>query len=234
MIKFTPLASGSSGNAYHVTDGHTELLLEAGIRYKEIQKYLNFQTRRLFACLITHEHTDHTQSIKDVLRAGVDVYLSEGTKSALGLKHHRLKILKAKKQFQLGTFRILPFDVEHDAMEPIGFLIESLKTGERLLFATDTYYVRYKFRDLTHIAVECNYALDILNENIASGIVPEVMKRRLLQSHFSLENVKEFLKANDLSKLKEIHLLHLSDTNSDELRFKHEIQELTGKPVYIA
>jgi DNA-binding transcriptional MerR regulator len=59
------------------------------------------------------------------------------------------------------------------------------------------------------------------------------MKKRLLRLHFSLENVKEFLRANDLSKVQEIWLLHLSDNNSDEERFKREIMELTGKVVYV-
>ena len=82
--------------------------------------------------------------------------------------------------------------------------------------------------------VECNYAADILYENVKRGAVPEVLKNRLLTSHFSLENVKEFLKANDLSKVQEIHLLHLSEGNSDAERFKQEVMQLTGKPTYIA
>lgn len=233
MIKFTPLASGSSGNAYHISDGHTELLIECGINFREIQKALNFKTSNLAGCLVTHEHKDHTKALKDVLKAGIDVYASQGTIEQEGIKHHRLKPIKAKKQFQIGTWTVLPFDVEHDVAEPLGFLLMN-QEGERLLFATDTYYVRYKFKGLTHIAVECNYSLDILNENIEIGIVPEVMKNRLIKSHFSLENVKEFLKANDLSKVQEIHLLHLSDNNSDEKLFKCEIQELTGKPVYVS
>jgi phosphoribosyl 1,2-cyclic phosphodiesterase len=60
------------------------------------------------------------------------------------------------------------------------------------------------------------------------------MRRRLLRSHFSLENVLDFLKANDMSKVQEIHLLHLSDNNSDEVLFRRRVQEATGKPVYIA
>jgi hypothetical protein len=46
--------------------------------------------------------------------------------------------------------------------------------------------------------------------------------------------VKEFFKVNDLSKVQEIYLLHLSSGNSDAVRFKREFAELTGKPVYIA
>lgn len=233
MIQFRPLASGSSGNAYHVSDGYTELIIECGIRFRDIQISLDFKTSRLAGCLVSHEHKDHTKGLKDVLRAGIDVYASQGTIDQEGIKHHRLKPIQAKKQFEIGTWKVLPFDVEHDVAEPLGFLLMN-QEGEKLLFATDTYYVRYKFKGLTHIAVECNYSLDILEENIAAGIVPEIMKKRLLRSHFSLENVKEFLKANDLSKVQEIHLLHLSNNNSDEKLFKEEIQTFTGKPVYIA
>jgi len=39
--------------------------------------------------------------------------------------------------------------------------------------------------------------------------------------------------ANDLSKVREIWLLHLSDNNSNAERFKQEIQELTGRMVFI-
>jgi phosphoribosyl 1,2-cyclic phosphodiesterase len=60
------------------------------------------------------------------------------------------------------------------------------------------------------------------------------MKRRLLKTHLSIDNAKDFLRANDLSRVQEIHLIHLSDGNSDEARFKREIQALTGKPVYVA
>lgn len=233
MIDIKTLASGSSGNAYHISDGQTELLIECGINFRDIQIALDFKTSNLAGCLVSHEHKDHSKGIKDVLRAGIDVYTSQGTAEAEGIKHHRLKIVEPKKAFQIGTWKVLPFDVEHDVNEPLGFLFMN-QQGEKLLFATDTYYVRYRFKGLTHIMVECNYSMDILNENIESGRVPQLMKKRLVKSHFSLENVKEFLKANDLSRVQEIHLMHLSDNNSDEARFKREIQILTGKPVYIA
>lgn len=232
MIKIRALASGSRGNCYHITDGSTPILLECGISFKEIRKQLNFNTSSIAGCLITHEHKDHCAGLKDVLRAGINAYMSPGTAAALEIKHHRIKTVEVKKQFNLGTWTILPFDVQHDTAEPIGFLLAN-QQGDKLLFATDTYYIKYRFPGLTHIMVECNYSMEILNENIATGIVPQVMKKRLLRSHFSLENVKDFLKANDLSKVQEIWLLHLSDNNSDKELFKREIQELTGKLVYI-
>lgn len=232
MIEIKAFGSSSAGNCYYITDGSTPLLLEAGIKFKEVQRQLNFKTSNIAACLITHEHGDHCKSIKDVLKAGIDVYTSQGTSDALGITHYRIKPIQSKKQFQLGTWTILPFDVQHDVSEPLGFLLVN-QVGEKLLFATDTYYIKYKFQGLTHVMVEANYSMKILNENILSGRTPAVMKKRLMRSHFSLENVKDFFNANDLSKVQEIWLLHLSDSNSNEEQFKRGIMELTGKMVFI-
>jgi phosphoribosyl 1,2-cyclic phosphodiesterase len=232
LIEITALASSSKGNCYRVTDGITPLLLECGISYKEIQRGLNFQMSSIAGCLVTHEHNDHCKSIKDVMKAGIDVYASQGTFETLNISGHRVKPVAAKEQFQIGTWTVLPFEVEHDVSEPIGFLLAN-QQGEKMLFATDTYFIRYKFKGLTHILVEANYSMQILHENVAEGLIDKGRKKRLMRSHFSLENVKDFLKVNDLSKVQEIWLLHLSDTNSDADLFKREIQELTGKVVYV-
>lgn len=226
------LASSSSGNCYYVSDSKTPLLLECGIPFKEIQRCLDFQTSSIAGVLLTHEHSDHAKAARDVLRAGLDIYASQGTTDALGLKSHRMHPIQAKKQFGIGSWTILPFDVKHDAAEPLGFLLAS--GTEKLLYITDTYYCRYKFSGLTHIMIEANHSYDILRANVESGIISAEHKNRLIRSHFSLENVKEFFKANDLSRVREIHLIHLSGDNSDAQRFKREIAGLTGKPTYIA
>ncbi|WP_028983302.1 MBL fold metallo-hydrolase [Sporolactobacillus terrae] len=227
------IASGSSGNCYRIRDGTTSLLLECGIQIKRIQQALNFHLTDVDACLISHEHGDHSKAAADVLKAGIDIYTSAGTASALGLSGHHMKLVREKEPFSIGTFTILPFDTEHDAAEPFGFLIAD-QSGEKLLFATDTYYIKYKFQRLTYIMIECNYSVDILNDNIEAGQVLGVLKNRLLKSHFSLEHVKDFLRANDLSSVKGVWLIHLSNNNSNAELFKKEIMELTGTPVYIA
>ena len=232
MIEITPYASGSRGNCYRITDGRTPLLLECGISYKQIQKGCGFRLTEIKACLISHEHQDHSKAVKEIMRAGIDCYMSRGTAEALGLSGHRLHIIKARQQFRLGTWTILPFETQHDAAEPLGFLLAN-QAGDKLLYATDTYFIRYKFHGLTHIMIEANYSLDILKRNVEAGLVPKELKSRLLKSHFSLENVKQFLLANDLSKVEAIFLLHLSNGNSDAERFEREIQELTGKMVFI-
>lgn len=233
MIEIGPIASSSAGNAYRITDGRTTLLLEAGLPYKDIQRALEFRVSALAGCLITHEHGDHSRSAADLMRAGVAVYTSRGTAAALKLEGHRLRPLAAQQQVTIGTWTILPFDVEHDAAEPLGFLMLNT-AGDKLLFLTDTYYCRYRFAGLTHIMVECNYALDIVNRRVDDGKLHPAQKKRLLRSHFGLEHVKDLLRANDMNRLQEIWLLHLSDGNSDATRFKAEIEALTGKLVQVA
>ncbi|OPA76766.1 MBL fold metallo-hydrolase [Paenibacillus selenitireducens] len=233
MIDIKPLGSSSAGNAYRISDGRTALLLEAGLRYKDIQRELEFRMSEIAGCLITHDHGDHSKAARDVLKAGIDIYTSKGTADVVGLSGHRVNVIKARGEFKIGTWTILPFEIEHDAAEPLGFLLAN-QSGEKLLFVTDTYYVRYRFTGLTHIMVECNYSIRILNENIAAGRIPSVLKSRLLRSHFGLDHVKEFLQANDLRDVEQIWLLHLSDSNSDAELFKREIMELTGKAVYVA
>ena len=190
-------------------------------------------SQRLRLALFLMSTFDHSKAVQDMMKAGIDCYMSAGTAEALGISGHRINIIKAKQQFRIGTWTILPFETQHDAQEPLGFLLAN-QDGEKLLYATDTYFIRYRFRGLTHIAVECNYSLDILRSNAEAGTVDKALKNRILKSHFSLENVKKFLQANDLSKVQEIWLLHLSEQNSCEKRFKEEVQKITGKPTYIA
>ena len=232
MIEFKSFASGSSGNMYTVDDGTTKIMIEAGINIKRIKKALNFQVTHLAGALISHSHGDHNSAVKDVLDLGVNCHMSKVTAEETGVNHHRVKIFESLKPFKIGTLMILPFPVQHD-VENHGFLIQS-DQGERLLFLTDSYYCKYKFENLNYIAIECNYSQKILQENVESGRVPEFLMNRVMQSHFSLENLLVFLKANDLSRVQEIHLLHLSDSNSNEIEFKQAVQAATGKLVYVA
>lgn len=226
------IASGSGGNAYIVTDGTTPLLLECGIPIAKIKKGCGYGLTGMAGCLISHSHGDHAKAARDVMAAGVDVYCSQGTAEACGLSSHRLHIVKALQQFHIGAWTVMPFDTRHDAKEPLGFILGN--GSDKLLFATDTFYLKYTVPGLTHIMLECNYALDTLDANIAAGYVPESLRSRLLESHMSLEQCKATLAANDLMHVKQIHLIHLSAHNADAERFKREIQRLTGKVVYIA
>ena len=208
--------------------GETKFLIECGVNIKTIQKATGFKLTDIAFCLITHEHKDHSKSVKELMQKGIDCYMSTGTKDILGLTSHRAKVIKGNAR--INDLIITEFDVEHDAADPVGFVVSS-KT-EKLLFVTDTYFVKYRFDGLTHIMIECNYSEKIVNDLIAAGCdIPQY--KRVIRSHFELENVKEFLRINKSDKLKEVHLIHLSDGNSDESEFKKQIAGVVGVPVYI-
>lgn len=232
-MDITVIASGSSGNAYRISDGDTALLLDAGIPLQRIKQALNFRVRDLAGCLITHAHGDHAKAAGDLAKAGVDVYTSQGTIDTCRLTGHHMKPMKALQEVMIGTFAVLPFDVQHDAPEPLGFLLTSRRTGEKLLYFTDTYYLKYRFTGLTHIMGECNYSMDIVEQSVRNGYIPPELVPRLVKSHMSLEHFLDLLKANDLHEVKQIYLLHLSNNNSDAERFREAVQKLTGTEVYV-
>jgi phosphoribosyl 1,2-cyclic phosphodiesterase len=227
------LGSSSKGNCYRIMAGGSPLLLEAGLPWKEIQRECEFKTSELAGCLVSHGHQDHAKAVPDLIKAGVDCYMTAGTAEALGVSGHRVHVVRALEQFTVGEWTILAFDAVHDTPEPLNFLLAH-KDGVKAVYITDTAYCKYRFQGLTHVLIEANYSLDVLNENVANGSVPVELKKRLLKTHMSLETAKDFLRANDLSKVEAVYLLHLSDENSQAERFKREIQELTGKEVYVA
>jgi len=233
------LASGSSGNCYLINDGKTSLLLDAGISMKQIRTGCGFRLHEIAGCLVTHSHGDHSKSVKHLLEASVSVYMSALEINALGLgPHHRLHALASTDQdsyrcFPLGSFNVLPFQVEHDTPEAVGYLVGSTNTGEKLLYFTDTYYLKHRFSGLTHILGECNYDRETLWENINSGEVPADQAIRLFSSHMSLGNFLAFLKANDIKRLRQIYVCHMSDKNGSEEKIRRAIQEQTGAEVYV-
>ena len=76
--------------------------------------------------------------------------------------------------------------------------------------------------------IECNYCETLLEKSNA------VYKDRVFSSHMGLGACVEFLKANDLSKVENIILLHLSDGHSDEKMMISEVQKVTGVNTFVA
>jgi len=228
------IGSSSHGNAYILESDTGTLLIECGIPFKSIKKALEFDLSNIVGAIGTHAHLDHMRSAKDIICAGIDIYTSRETMDTLGLSGYRVHPIEPLKQFIIEDFIILGFPTEHDCPGSLGFLIQYNPTGEKTLFLTDSYYSKYRFKNLSYVMIECNYCKDILDANIEAGLIDEGMKRRLLESHMSLENCKNFLSANNLSKCRNIILLHLSEGNSNKTRMKQEISELTGINTVVA
>ena len=231
------LASGSSGNAYVVSDGKTTLLLDAGIPFTQIQKGMNYRTSQIAACLVTHRHGDHAKAVPKLLGRGIPVYgPSDLAKEFVTIKELWVSHKENTKRgwFVVSeSFEVMPFPVHHD-VECLGFLIASKATGERLLYMTDTTHTEYTFEGVTHIMVECNHSQETVMRNARNGVIPGELAERIMRSHMSIETVLGMLDANDKTKLKQVYLLHLSDDNSDAEDFKRRVQEATGAEVYVA
>ncbi|MFV5697784.1 MBL fold metallo-hydrolase [Flavobacterium sp. ZT3R17] len=229
------IGTGSLGNCYILGNKDEQLLIECGVGIDKIKKGLDFDYNNVVGCLVTHEHGDHFKSIQGVLDLGIDVYASAGTFSSplFPSVSHRKNTIAAKQSFKIGNFKILPFSVVHDAAEPLGFIIEHPGCG-KVLFLTDTNYCKYTFPGLNNIIIEANFSKKIIEQKFGEKLQMEFLKNRILKNHFSLEDCKVMLAANDLSKVNNIVLIHLSDSNSHEVDFRREVYELTGKNVSVA
>jgi len=227
------LASGSSGNCYLIDDGSSMLLLDAGIPLKQIKIGVGFKLSAVAGALITHRHGDHAKAVPELIGAGVNVYALQDVFEAKRVNSHRTIKIQDMQKFMVGTFSVLPFSVHHDVPN-VGFYIHSNETNENLLYFTDTYYIEQIFPNLHYILAECNYDPEAIDKSIQSGKLPLVLKNRLIKSHMSIDTFIEMLKANDLSRVRQIYLLHLSDRNSRAEEFKARVQEQTGCEVYIA
>ena len=235
-MRLKVLGSSSAGNAYLLETDTGTLLLDAGVPFREIQAGLEFDLAKVEGCLITHIHGDHALAIRGVCRSGIDVHAPGECLSLLDDGYsHRFHPTEPGEQFSLGDFTILAVEAQHDAdVSCLAFLVIYRPTGEKLLYATDTYYLKNKFKELNYILIECNYCRDILDSNFEKGLIDKGRRGRLLKSHFSLENVKVFLQANEMWSVEKIVLIHLSDSNSNAAQMISEIHELTKKDTVIA
>ena len=155
-MKFEILASSSRGNVYIVSDRDTRILLECGVSYKKLKQLCGFTTADMAACLISHEHKDHSGCVKDLIAAGMPVYMSSGTAEALELEGAALDAAMCTehgKQVSVGSIDIVPFATFHDAKEPQGFLFRSRVDGDVLVFATDTVNLQYRFPGVNILAI---------------------------------------------------------------------------------
>lgn len=131
-----------------------------------------------------------------------------------------------KQVCRYGGFTIKSFPLVHDT-RCMGFLIEHPEMG-RLLYASDTEYIRYKFRGLNHILVEANYSPDCMEPT------NNPKRSHVLTGHMSIDTAVEFLGVNKSPELRNVVLLHLSKSNSDEAQFKAAAEKVVDCPVWVA
>ena len=228
-MKFCQYYSSSKGNLYTVTANNGKrLILECGVTWKKLQKALSYDLTNIEACMLTHEHADHSKAVNKVMQAGIDVYTSHGTIEALGISHSRRAIAvdpSICSRLILDSFDVAFFESNHDAQEPLYCIVRC--DNEFLLFCPDTSHIKHKFNvQFTIIAIECSYDKDILQERVETKDINETLAKRLLTSHMEKQVAMRYIADFcDLSKCREIHLLHMSGDNLNKKQTRKEFED---------
>ena len=167
--------------------------------------------------------SDHSRHLTEYMRAGFPVYTAFETQTALEtITGERTRAIEPMKRFWLGNFTITPFNVPHDPdIECYGYLIEHEEIG-KLLFLTDLMYCKYNFRSLNvnHIFCECNYSRDFVDENYEHSV-----RNRVLKTHMELHTFLDFISTNDNQALRNVVLLHISQSNGNPVEFLQKTKE---------
>ena len=232
MLKIQCFHSSSNGNLYGISDGNTTIMLECGVDFKTIQTSFEFKLSEVAACIITHEHKDHSKSWEKIAKY-MPVYMLKETAEALEAKGYNIKHYTPREAFNLGDFSITPLTANHDA-PCCSFSIYNTNTRERVLFATDTALLEEYPFNVSYALIECNYQLDIINEEVDRGRLNNVGRNRIIRSHMGLDTTVKILKSLNPATLKEIYIIHLSARHIDKAHAKKVIEEAVGKPVVIA
>ena len=86
-VRLTILGSGSAGNCAYLETDETRLLIDAGFSLRQIRKRLETIGRvpeNLTAILVTHEHSDHTSSLRMLSeKLHIPIYCNRPTQEAI-------------------------------------------------------------------------------------------------------------------------------------------------------
>lgn len=226
MIRFVILGSGSGGNSALVECGSTRLLIDAGLSAKQILLRLlalGVSPESLTGILLTHEHGDHVRGLKTLLgKHSLPVYATPATAQIVretGVGGAIWRTFPSSSAFLIGDIHIRTFAVHHDAVDPVGFVIEY--ASRRLGFVSDVGHITRSMttalRDLHVLFIEANYDEELLMLDTRR---PWSTKQRISSNHGHLSNtqVENLLREISHTALRRVVLGHLSsDCNKPDL-----------------
>ena len=186
MLNFCSLYSGSSGNCLFVETESTKILIDCGTSLKKIVDGLisiDKKIEDIDAILVTHEHTDHVQSLGNASKKyDIPIYTNIETLGAMPkqkekILHKNQKIFEIGKEFTIGDLAVNPFSIPHDAANPCGFNIFNNKS--KLTIATDLGHMDNNLlsnlKESSFILLESNYDPEILK----CSKYPYILKQRI-------------------------------------------------------
>ena len=224
-----------NGNCYILESESEALIMDAGCRYKDVLRALQWNISKVCGVLISHVHSDHSKAFKDFIKAGISVYTNDETAEHFEIiTGEKMYGMPEKMPFKCGSFVITPFYLPHTTKHQetrkliscpnYGFHIFHPDMGQ-LVYMTDFEYPTLSFRQskIEHLLCEVNYCDELVERE-------EVNYRHRLQGHLSLNTFKEkVLKQNLTPAMQNIILCHLSDSASDEEQILREVKEIAGK-----
>ncbi len=225
-MQFISFSSGSSGNCYLLKTEHNMLLLDAGLSPRKVKQYLSDYGLSLSdadAILITHDHTDHIKGAGLMSEEyQLPVYATEAVHEGMCRNYcmsHKVPVplrrfVRKDTTFELGDFRITPFDVPHDSSDCVGYLIEA--DGVAFCIITDAGHVTDVIRQFVaranYLVLEANHDVDMLN----MGPYPAHLKGRIKgdRGHLSNEAGARLVAEHATTGLRHLWLCHLSEENN--------------------
>ena len=223
MIRFASLGSGSKGNATLIESGpnnsDTRLLLDCGFSTKEIEARLAKLSRSaetIMAIIITHEHSDHIAGAGRLSRKySIPVWLTVGTYHVCRDNDFaETYFIDSHSDFEIGAIKLHPFPVPHDAREPCQFVFSdgASRLGIVTDLGCDTPHIIQHLNNLDGLMLECNYDQNML----LGGAYPRSLKDRVasFKGHLGNDQASHLLKKLDLTKLKHIIGVHVSEKNN--------------------
>jgi len=219
-MRFVSLGSGSRGNATLIESRGTRLLLDCGFTAREAEKRLasaGVEPDSIDAILVTHEPQDHIRGVGVLARRyGIPVWLTHGSLSSgrLGDIPETRVIQGHQGSFEIGSIKISPYPVPHDAREPVQFIFQSGRS--RLGVLTDagtvTPHIVSMLESCTALLLECNHDPGML----ANGPYPYRLQKRVggQLGHLSNRQAAELVKILDHPGLDHLVAAHLSEKNN--------------------
>ena len=241
MLKFCSLYSGSTGNSLFAQNNNTKILIDSGVSGKKIVEALdsiNVNPNEIDAILITHEHSDHVQSVGTFSKKfNIPVYANSKTwskipKEAEKISNENIFTFKMSEDFVVGDLVIHPFRTPHDAIESCGFNISD--GNIKISIATDLGHVTPEIKSCLKgskfALLESNYEPEVLR--ICS--YPSLLKSRIAGPNGHLSNNMAGQLISDLieSGLATVMLGHLSkESNFPEMAYETVLSELEKKKI---
>ncbi len=234
-MKFAVLGSGSGGNATLAQHADTTLMVDAGLSARQLLKRAQELGSEVFhGILITHEHGDHIKGLKTLLKKhDIPIYTTSATAHVLrelGIEG-RWHTFHAGQSFRIGSLLVETFAIQHDAVDPVGYVLRSEEKSLGLISDAGkvTHDVTQRLQGMNGLYLEANYDDDLL---AADTKRPWTIKQRISSNHGHLSNrqAAELLENISHDALKHVVLGHLSsDCNCSDIATKTMRRVLQNK-----